>query len=275
MNVSVIVPVYNKIEIIYDCIKLNIINSGKPCRWIIIDNNSDSATQEGLSKLKTFAEEQTHTFEILRQDSNLGVAKAWNIGLKYANTDLICILNNDCIMMPGWTEKLTSFHQKSGFHFISPFVIETSIKKDYSLSEFVSGKHNWEHIWKKNMGRVRQGHFGGVAIFGKREDFLKNKGFDETYWLSLEEMDFFVQGILHRMKAAVTGDVVAVHLTSTTRKDVAGKETQNQQYFKGKWGWSFMENEQRFLNKKIRSWQRFLLRNFFLLSEWSERLPVK
>jgi glycosyltransferase involved in cell wall biosynthesis len=44
--------------------------------------------------------------EVLRYDTNRGVAVAWNAGIGRANAPVVAVVNSDCLVEPGWDEAL-------------------------------------------------------------------------------------------------------------------------------------------------------------------------
>lgn len=273
MEISVIIPVFNKIEIIQYCILLNINHAKKPCHWLIIDNNSDEKTKIGLLELKNKAEEKKHIFDIITESKNTGVAKAWNKGLSFVKTNFVCVLNNDCVMMPNWDEELLKVAQKNKFDIFSPFVLETHILKNYTLENFLNGQKNYEFYVSKNKKRIRNGTFGGVIFFGKTSTFNNLNGFDERFWLSLEDFDFLETAIQKGMKVGITGSVLAFHYVSVTRKEIKYDFSKNQAIFEEKWKWNFEKNENSFINKLIKSYNKILLKRFNKLGSLNPFMP--
>lgn len=156
MDISIIIPVFNKIEVIKHCIELNIRHCSKPRNWIIIDNNSDIDTKNGLLDLQKYANSVGHTFFIHTEKENTGVARAWNKGLSMVNTKYVCILNNDCVMMPNWDCEMM---EKSEYHHLgisTPLVLESEMfNVNYNLNSFLNGRKNWKYLSKKNeIGRA-------------------------------------------------------------------------------------------------------------------------
>jgi GT2 family glycosyltransferase len=274
LKLTVIVPVYNKIEVIQRCIELNIIHCKFPCNWVIIDNHSDENTKQGLNKLSFFAESLNHTFLIISESENTGVAKAWNKGLSISETEFVCILNNDCVMMPNWDEKLITYLEYNHKDLISPFVVEQMIAGEYTLDDFLTGTHNWKYICTQNQQKFRKGVFGGVVFFGKREVFRSIGNFDEQFWLSCEDIDYCVRALKLGLKIGVTGSVSAFHLTSSTRGKMQVDYSSNQDKFQQKWGWRYENVETNFINKLIKKWHKVLLIKYLKMSDFSLSLPV-
>lgn len=275
MTVSVIIPVYNNIEAIEECVKLNITHAQNPCEWIIIDNDSDSATKNGLQRLKQYADEIGQDFKIFTESENTGVAKAWNKGLTLCKNSWVCILNNDCVMMPKWDVLLASFNMQHHLAISTPFVMEGwMFKKPYSLHDFLSSGKNYLYYSTKNSNRIKPGVFGGVVFFGQKQFFDKVGTFDENFWLSLEDYDYLLRAQCLGLKIGTVGAVTAFHLVSVTRKKVATNVfAENQKYFEQKWGWNFEKIEHKFPNKQIRSFNKFLFKYFDLMSTLQFCLP--
>lgn len=274
MKVSIIIPIFNKIEVVEECIRLNIKHSENKNEWIIIDNNSNDATKQGIQRLKVFAENHRHTFIIIEEKENTGVAKAWNKGMLYANQPYVCILNNDCVMMPGWDSLLVK--DSSILDIFSPLILEDNMfnKKNYSLKEFMSGKRDWNFFVKTNKNKCREGIFGGVVFFGKSSAFKVAGQFDERFWVSLEDIDFLLRAKKNGLKIGITGNVAAYHFVGMTRKIVhSDGGIANQKYFEEKWGWRFEKAEKSFPNKQIKSYQKFMMKYFYKLASINLVLP--
>jgi len=274
---SIVIPIYNKIAIVKACISLNIGHAACPCEWIVIDNNSDQQTKDGIVELKAEAESKGHRFVVIEETQNTGVAKAWNKGVALAKGEYVCILNNDCVMMPRWDDKLIAEGAKYHLAIFTPYILEPNMfKKQYGLPEFLNSAKNWAYMAKKNSHTVRQGVFTGVILFGKKEYFTAVGPFDEAFWLSLEEYDYLLRARDLGLKTGTVGAITAFHLGGITRNEMkTDGGTFNQTYFQKKWGWNFELAEAQFLNAKIRSVQKFMFKHFFLMSRLNMIFPKR
>lgn len=248
-------------------------HANEPCKWILIDNNSDLETKKGLLDLKSEAILYGHKCIIIEEKENTGVARAWNKGIQLADTEFVCVLNNDAVMMPNWANLLIESMQKNNLAIISPFVLEKSFLKTYTLENFLKGSENYSYYVHRNYNRVRKGIFGGVVIFGKKSEFDKVGLFDERFWLSLEDMDFLWRAYQLQLPIGISGDVVAFHFSSLTRNEVSFDETQNQKIFEEKHNWNFAENENSFFNKLIKSRNKKLLQFFGIMGTLNPFMP--
>jgi glycosyltransferase involved in cell wall biosynthesis len=95
MRLSVIIPVFNLIEMTKDLLVMISNNTIKPTEIFIIDD-------AGVDDYKTLVDKYTSLdiFDIhyIRNKENMGTNACWNIGVSKATGDLISILNNDIII---------------------------------------------------------------------------------------------------------------------------------------------------------------------------------
>jgi GT2 family glycosyltransferase len=112
-KVAIIVPVFNQAK--YTRMFLDSLQAHTPrdlYRLIFIDNGSSDGSRELLMR------HPIQVDRIVDNPTNLGVAKAWNQGIKIAVMDpeeepeSICICNNDILLFDGWLETLVSVMEK-------------------------------------------------------------------------------------------------------------------------------------------------------------------
>lgn len=99
-RVSIVIPVYNKLEFTRKC--LLALQANTPSHLyetIIVDNASTDGTEE-------FLRQSSAPVRILRNEANQGFARACNQGADAAQADLVLFLNNDTEPQPGWLEPL-------------------------------------------------------------------------------------------------------------------------------------------------------------------------
>jgi GT2 family glycosyltransferase len=270
LTFSIIVPVYNKIEIIRSCLISNIENCFEPQEWIIIDNDSDEETKRGLRDIQIKALNLGHDFIIITETSNTGVAKAWNKGLFAASKINVCILNNDCVLMPNW-DKAANYEIKKGkLHLFSPFILEPPMfSTNYGEKDFQTGKSNWAYFLSKNQNRYRKGYFDGVVLIGEKKVFEAVGNFDESYWLTMEDIDFQHRCVLKNYTIGKTGNIVGFHHISATRKTMNVNEEKNNKHFENKFGFDFPTKDMKWINKWIRSYDKKLFKFFGKMGTFS------
>lgn len=272
-GVSVILPIYNKIEIIYECILQNAIHASEKNEWIIIDNDSDPETKAGIVRLRDELAQLGQRVFVITETTNTGVARAWNRGIAQAQSKYCLILNNDCVLQQNWDKHLLDLFRINDQRIVSAFIFEPGdFPRISTLKDFLELQTD---LAQRNKGRFRPGLFVGITLFARRDVFLEVGAFDEHYWLSMEETDFLTRALLKGVPIGISGDILGFHFSSVTRKSVAFDHKKNLEYFRQKQGWDYAEWQASFVNKLIRSWQKRIKSYSGKLSEIAEILPNK
>jgi len=87
MNISVVIPTYNRIELLKRSIDSVINQTIKPSEIIIVDDGSNDGTEAMVKK-------QYDSLKIIKQ-KNKGASAARNSGIKASSGEWICFLDSD------------------------------------------------------------------------------------------------------------------------------------------------------------------------------------
>jgi len=99
--VSIIVPVFNKLEYTNNCLRAIAAHTRDvPHEVIVVDNASSDDTQRALSRREGI--------RYRRNGENLGFAKASNQGAAMATGRFLLFLNNDTEPHPGWAAAMVA-----------------------------------------------------------------------------------------------------------------------------------------------------------------------
>lgn len=106
INVSLIIPTFNRLMKLFRLLKsLNNLDP-KPDEVIIVDDNSKDQTPDLLTRWKHI--KNGFKKEIIFKSQNRGPAHSRNIGMKKASNDIIAFLDDDVIVNSDWIEKITN-----------------------------------------------------------------------------------------------------------------------------------------------------------------------
>ena len=97
--VSVLIPVYGKLEYTLACLKS--ISDFPPCtsfEVIVIDDHSPDDSLKTLRRIKNL--------RLVENKENLGFLRSCNAGARNANGEYLFFLNNDTQVTPGWLDEL-------------------------------------------------------------------------------------------------------------------------------------------------------------------------
>ena len=98
-RVSIIIPVYNKSEYTFHCLKSVLANStGQSYEVIVIDDGSSDDTQQMLGDISGIT--------VIRNDTNLGFIGSCNRAAQAAHGEFLLMLNNDTEVQAGWLDAL-------------------------------------------------------------------------------------------------------------------------------------------------------------------------
>ena len=100
-DVSVIIPVYNQMQLTREC--LEALSNDTPrasYEVIVVDNHSTDETPQLLEAIEG-------DIKVLREPINRGFAAACNRGARLADGKYLLFLNNDTVPQPGWLDAMT------------------------------------------------------------------------------------------------------------------------------------------------------------------------
>lgn len=178
----------------------------------IIDNASTLGGGYLRSKAKVY----------IRNQENLGYAKAVNQGLKIISNKLIAIVNNDTRISSNWREvsrKVLEDKENYSCHFrMTPY----DIPFEYGHTTHKTGKERWctSSFFVINTIDVR---------------FF----YDENYLNSYEDWDYWYMVRKAGLHTVYTDKACYQHLDSTSQQlisDRTERDKKNKEFFKEKWG---------------------------------------
>lgn len=99
---TILVVSFNTRELTLSCLRSLVSNTTVPCRIIVIDNGSSDGSAQAI-------EAEFSTVAVVQSGSNVGFARANNIGSEYADGDLLLLLNSDTVVLDRAIDRLLSF----------------------------------------------------------------------------------------------------------------------------------------------------------------------
>lgn len=203
-NISVIIVTYHTGPILFDCLAA-VAQCPEIGQIIVVDNGNDSATKEKLGKISFTG----IRFDYIEAGRNLGFGKACNLGAKSAAFEKLVFLNPDAIVENDAIGELTLRLDDSP-QIIGGLIIDENGKEQRGarrgklsiLSAVISfsgqSKIGEEYgIWRDfNWWReplptspIEVHAISGAFFAIKASDFKQIGGFDEGYFLHVEDID--------------------------------------------------------------------------------------
>ncbi len=150
----------------------------KKYKIIIIENSLDK-------KLKKDLEKKYKNVKVVLPYKNLGLAKGYNLGIKYAKTKYV-FLNNPDIEISNYSINQLLFYAKKikKFSIIAPIYDNEKIFKNYYGERNIESKNSF--FFKNKIKSVSW--IDNNFLIDKNK--IKNNLFDEKYFLYFENIDF-------------------------------------------------------------------------------------
>ncbi|MFZ5644998.1 MAG: glycosyltransferase family 2 protein [Bacillota bacterium] len=190
--VSIIIPVFNKVEYTNECIASLMSTIPADTEVIIVDNGSTDGTGQYLSTLPP-------NFRVITNDVNMGYSKACNQGASLARGRYLVFLNNDTIALPNWLEEMVKtaldasigvvgsrlLYPNGTLQHAGVILVESKQEPLMALHSFYNMPGD---LPEANVPRDYQ-VVTGACLLIKREVFYEVGGFNEEYINSYEDVD--------------------------------------------------------------------------------------
>ena len=235
-EVSVVIPVFNKLDYTLDCLRAVVEATPRIYELIVVDNGSVDATPTAL--------EEISGIRVTSNPVNLGFAKACNQGARRASGSWIVFLNNDTLPQPGWLEGMLACAGAEsrigivGCKLVFPQSGEVQCagvsfgKRGLPVEDFQYADPN-----DPELSRDREVEaVSGACLLVRRNLFLKLGGFDERFLNGYEDIDLCLRVRAEQQKIMYCAASTVLHYQSVTDARLhTGNEKANVALFREKW----------------------------------------
>lgn len=199
---DIVIVSYNAREDLRACLRsLRAAPPSLPAQVVVVDNASVDGSAE-------VAREEWPGAIVLPQKSNLGFARANNVGIRAASSPLVLLLNGDTLVPPGAIDALIAALEASPEAAAAgPRLVDARGEPELSFGRMISPFNelrqkvigrlhgrgvSWVRRWVKR--RVSVPHFpdwvSGACLLVRRADAEAAGLLDERYFLYTEDVDF-------------------------------------------------------------------------------------
>jgi len=228
-KISIIIVTWNTAKITKKCV--DTINKYLPNQEIIVvDNGSQDNTVEILKKIKNV--------KLIENGINLGFAKANNIGLKNATSDLIIFMNSDIEIIDDSLFNMVDYLNKNPkIGLIGPKFLNPDLSPQASVfppqtyfnafKEFWLGKKDsYSKYAPKGNNPTKVSYISGGCIAVNKIFFEKIGKWNEKYFFYYEDMDLCQQVRKNGKSIIYYPKCKIIHRHGASGKNLA--DTQNQ-----------------------------------------------
>ena len=214
MNTTVIIPNYNGIGFLRDCIDSLKGSEDKDFKIIVVDDGSTDGSKELIKN-------EFPDVRLLEHETNRGFASAVNTGIRAADTEFVLLLNNDTVVRKHFVRNMERAIMSDGrvfsasarmLRFDDPDIMDGA--GDYYCAlgwAFAYGKG--KKASKYDNSREIFSSCAGAAIY-RREKLLELGLFDERHFAYLEDVDIGYRARLSGLKNVYAPDAEVLHVGS-------------------------------------------------------------
>jgi len=244
--VSVVIPVFNKLELTRACLAaLREHTTPGACEIIVVDNGSTDGSTEWLRERDSAGE-----LRLLAPGENLGFARGSNLGAQAGVGRYILFLNNDTEVTPGWLEPLvdTLDHDATVGAVGSKLLFPDGTIQHAGVAivehEAVEGRREFGGVhvgWKApgdspscNRPLFCQA-LTAACLMVRRRPFEDAGGFDDIYWNGNEDVDLCFKLGEAGWRLVYQPASVVVHHESQSGPERWSKVPHNMEVLKERW----------------------------------------
>jgi GT2 family glycosyltransferase len=234
--ISFIIPLFNHLKQSKEMLASLLATLPHPLNYevVLIDDGSTDDTQRWMRQL------ETKNIHFIFNKINCGYAKSNNKAVRMAKGKILCLLNNDLILLAGWLEPMIDILYNpilnagvvGNIHYK---VIDNSL--DHAGIE-VNHLAKIEHIkYLSSTALLFNRTFAvtGACLLLFREDFIRAGGFDEQFENGCEDVDLCLKLRQQHKFSYVANTSTIKHHISLTRNVTSHVNEKNTQLLFSKW----------------------------------------
>ena len=234
---SVIIVSWNVCEQLENC--LNSLRQAQPLEIIVVDNNSSDGSAEMVQSIFP-------TVKLMKMSTNLGFAKAVNIGVAEARGEFYLLLNPDASITPTAIVSAENYYEQNnkvgivgGKLLDDRGGIQPSVRKLPSVwSQFavltkipylvppVLDSYLMKNFNYNMPGPVEQ--VSGALFFIRRQLWERIGKFDEGFWLWFEEVDYCARALKAGWQVYYLPESSAYHIGGSSFRQLSHTARQKQ-----------------------------------------------
>lgn len=189
--ISIIIPVYNRAEVVKTTLNSVANQSLRPLDVILVDNNSTDNTLNVLNEWKKQTESSDFKITILSENKP-GAASARNRGLKEAETPYTMFFDSDDIMLPSHAQRaVDAFKQDATLDVVGWDVDVETLEGKHAQYRFCDKDVLYNHIFHATFATQR---------FAARTELFRKVGVWNETLLGWDDYEFGIRILLSNPK---------------------------------------------------------------------------
>jgi|GEM_PF-7023451 len=241
--VSVVVVTWNNLALTRACLESVLAEpSYRNIELIVVDNASSDETP---AYLRSLAETEPRV-RVLAQSENLGFAGGNNVGLRAAQGEFICLLNNDTVVTDGWLRTLVNHARRdASIGLIGPVTnnIGNEARVETGYDTMPGMRSEAFVITRAQAGGTRELEAAAFfCVLGRAEVWREVGEIDESYQRGYFEDDDYCVRVRKTGRRIVLAEDVFVHHHLAASFGSLGQDERNRlletnrRVYEAKWG---------------------------------------
>lgn len=233
---SIIIPVFNELPYTLSCLRSVLEFTPPIYEILVVDNGSTDSTAETLAAISGL--------RVITNTSNLGFARACNIGAVAARGDWLVFLNNDTIVQPGWLTALIECVRRNekagaiGCKLVFPQSGEVQCA-GVSFSRQLLPVEDYRYCDPMDPAvRIdrKVDAVSGACLLTPRRLFMDMEGLDEHFMNGFEDVDYCLRLKKKHLESIYCASSIVLHYQSATegRYDIHTSQSNVALFYK-KW----------------------------------------
>ncbi|GGW64196.1 hypothetical protein DFQ11_102143 [Winogradskyella epiphytica] len=196
----------------------------------------NASTDDSVS----FVSEQFPSVKIIQNSENGGYAKGYNEALKQVKESLLCLLNSDIEVTANWLHPILSeFNANSNTAIIQPKILDFKNKSRFEYAGAAGGfidKFGYPYCRGRIFETIEEDYgqyndttlifwASGACLFIRNSVFKELKGFDESYFAHMEEIDLCWRAFNNNYNSKYVGATTVYHVGGATLSNSNPKKT--------------------------------------------------
>lgn len=250
VSASIVVPCLNNVGLTLQCLQSlrNTLVAGT-CEVILVDNGSTDATAELRS-------DPGEGFRVIRNEKNLGFARASNQGASAAGGRHLIFLNNDTVATEGWLEEILAPLEEPDVAIVGARLLFADGTIQHagvnvglgSKDGLAQGFHAHYRLPGDHLPALRPADVAavtGAAMAVRRDAWEAVGGFHEGYWNGNEDVDLCLAVLQSGWRIRYQPTSVLYHHESMSGPDRWNGYARNVALFNERWaGWIRAKQQQ-------------------------------
>ena len=187
-----------------------------------------------------YVAEHFPTVKLIQNTENGGYAKGYNDALKHIEEPLLCLLNSDIEVTENWLQPIVDeFNIDKNTAIIQPKILDYKNKSYFEYAGAAGGfidKYGYPYCRGRIFNTIEEdkGQYNdtatifwasGACLFLRNSVFKELRGFDDSYFAHMEEIDFCWRAFNKNYKTTYVGTSKVYHVGGATLSNTNAKKT--------------------------------------------------